>query len=284
MKGSDRARRLLSPGPYTRGISSSHPVRPTFTGEMIHPMTAIAPSWLTLFLDIPRANHPAARDFWHAATGHELSPPRGERDEFATLIPSSGDAHLRIQRTTSGGSGAHLDLHVGDLDAAVDSAMRAGAEMIASPGYAIMRSPAGFVFCLVRGHDETTPAAPGDWGTHHSFVDQLTIDIAHDAWDREKRFWSDLTGWTVTQSDRPEFARLRTPASLPVRILLQRLDGGGTSSHLDIATDNRAAEVERLSRLGASVIGPGPVWTVMAGPDDSVFCVTDRDPATGLLP
>lgn len=61
-------------------------------------------------------------------------------------------------------------------------------------------------------HDGTTPATLGDWGARHSLADHLTIDVAHDAWDREKTFWSDLTSWTVTQSGRPEFARLHTPA------------------------------------------------------------------------
>ena len=37
-------------------------------------------------------------------------------------------------------------------------------------------------------------APPADWGTHRSRVDQLTIDIAHDAWDAEQAFWSGLTG------------------------------------------------------------------------------------------
>lgn len=179
---------------------------------MIQHMTTTAPSWLTIFLDIPRASHRTGCDFWQAATGYGMSPRRGGRAEFATLIPPTGDAHLRIQNTESGGFGVHLDLHVGDLDAAVDSAVEAGAEMLARPGYASMRSPAGFVFCLVPSHDGTTPATLGDWGARHSLADHLTIDVAHDAWDREKTFWSDLTSWTVTQSGRPEFARLHTPA------------------------------------------------------------------------
>jgi hypothetical protein len=179
----------------------------------------------------------------------------------------------------------HLELHVRDLDEAADGAVRAGAETIArSDDHAVLRSPAGLCFCLVRGRNGTTPAAPGDWGTHRSVADQLTIDIAHDAWDREKTFWSRLTGWAVTQSRRGEFARLHTPPSLPVRVLLQRRDEGGTSSHLDIATDDRPAEVERLVGLGATTMGHGPTWTVLTGPGDSVLCVTDRDPATGLLP
>ncbi|MGW0932923.1 VOC family protein [Streptomyces sp. NPDC002644] len=247
-------------------------------------MTTTPPRWLTVVLDTPHAHHPAARAFWQAATGYELSPPRGGHDAFATLLPPSADAHLRMQRTQQGTTAAHLDLHVRDLDAATDHAVRAGADVIARPGHILMRSPAGLRFCLVPAHHETTPAPPGDWGTHRSLVDQLTLDIAHDAWDREKTFWSHLTGWTVTQSPRPAFARLHTPPSLPVRVLLQRRDEGGTSSHLDIATDDRATEVERLISLGATTTGHGPTWTVMTGPDTRVFCVTDRNPATGLLP
>lgn len=242
------------------------------------------PSWLTLVLDVPEASHQTGCGFWRAATGYELSPPRGEGGEFATLVPSAADAHLRLQIIQIGDFRVHLDLHVGDLDGAVDHAMAVGAELDAKPGHAIMRSPGGFMFCLVPSHDAKTPAAPSDWGTHRSLPDQLTIDVAHEVWDREKTFWSDLVGWAVAPSSRPELARLQTPASLPVRVLLQRLDEGNTSGHLDLATDNRAAEIERLRVLGAAEVGSGPLWTVMTGPDDSVFCVTDRDPDTGLLP
>jgi hypothetical protein len=65
--------------------------------------------------------------------------------------------------------------------------------------------------------------------------------------------------------------------------LLHRRDTGNTSGHPDIATDDRVAEVQRFVSLGATEVGNGPTWTVMSGPDHSVFCVTDRDPATGLL-
>jgi hypothetical protein len=35
---------------------------------------------------------------------------------------------------------------------------------------------------------------------------------------------------------------------------------------------------------GRSSTGGGPTRIVMAGPDDSVFCITDRNPDTDLLP
>lgn len=240
------------------------------------------PTWLTIFLDLPDAGDPPGRRFWPAATGYSLSPPRGERGEFVSLVPPTGGTHLKIQRREAGASGVHLDLRVEDLDGGIGHAIGAGASLVARPGHAILRSPSGFVFCLVT-HPENTPAPPGEWGTHRSVVDQLAIDVAPAAWDREKAFWSDLTGWTVAQAGGSEFARLRTPPEIRVRILLHRLDEGGTGGHVDIATDDRTREVERLVALGAAVVRQRYAWTVMAGPDGSVFCVTDRDPDTGLV-
>jgi hypothetical protein len=242
----------------------------------------MTPTWLTVFLDLPAARHERGTLFWRAATGASLSPARGEHDEFATLVPPAGDAHLRIQRTAADVPGVHLDLHVADLDGAVAEARDRGAELVARPGHAVLRSPAGFPFCLVPAASAEA-APPADWGTHRSRVDQLTIDIAHDAWDAEQAFWSGLTGWPVWSGSRPEFTRLGTPAELPVRILLQRLDEGGTHGHVDVATDDREREVARLETHGAQVARREAHWTVMTGPDGSTLCVTDRRPETGLL-
>ena len=238
------------------------------------------PIWLTVFVDLPADQHAVGARFWQAATGYGISPARGEHGEFATLVPTSGDAHLKLQRIGTGRPGVHLDLHVAELDRAVEHAVAVGAELVARPGHAILRSPAGFTFCLVTERlGVATPAA--DWGGHRSRVDQLAIDIAHDAWPAEQAFWAALTGWEVRAGGRPEFARLRTPAELPVRILLQRLGEGATGGHLDIATDDRAREIERLTAHGAEPVRTGHGWTVMTGPDGGTFCVTDRSPDTG---
>lgn len=242
----------------------------------------MTPFWLTIFLDLPAAQHERGVDFWQAATGYRLSPTRGDHEEFSTLVPPAGDAHLKLQRTAAGEPGVHLDVHVDDLDRAVLRARELGAQLLARPGHAVLRSPAGFVFCLVS-EPSGEPAPRSDWGTHRSRVDQLTIDIAYDAWVTETDFWSGLTGWQVRRGSRAEFARLDTPAELPVRILLQRLDEGSTRGHVDIATDDRGREIERLAAHGAESVRPAAGWTVMAGPDGSTFCVTDRRPDTGLL-
>lgn len=246
-------------------------------------MTTSAVSWLTVFVDLVPAEHEAGLRFWEGLTGDQRSAARGEHDEFVTLLPDEGAAHLRVQRA-GGASGVHLDLHVTDLDAATECAVAAGAMVVARPGHVVLLSPAGFGFCLVRPLDGAVRTPPRRWPDgHRSIVDQLTIDVAADAWADECRFWGQLTGWTVASSSRPEMARLHTPATMPVRVLLQRLGDGPTGGHLDIATDDRDAEVGRVLALGATVTARHEHWTVLAPPAGPALCVTPRDPATGLL-
>jgi Glyoxalase-like domain len=86
-----------------------------------------------------------------------------------------------------------------------------------------------------------------------------------------------LVGW-----DGEEFRRLEVPASLPVRILVQRLgeDAGQVRAHLDLASSERQPEVARHVALGAKVEAVREEWTVLRDPAGRVYCVTDRDPAT----
>jgi predicted enzyme related to lactoylglutathione lyase len=52
---------------------------------------------------------------------------------------------------------------------------------------------------------------------------------------------------------------------------------GKNRVHLDLHTDDRAAEVARLTALGASTLAehsaPGLWWTVLADPEGNEFCV-----------
>jgi len=52
--------------------------------------------WLTVFLDFPADDFDAGVAFWREVTGCGLSPLRGAEGEFATLLPASGDAYLRV--------------------------------------------------------------------------------------------------------------------------------------------------------------------------------------------
>ena len=55
---------------------------------------------------------------------------------------------------------------------------------------------------------------------------------------------------------------------------------GKNRLHLDMQVDDRAAEVERLQGLGATVFAEhdegGHRWTVMQDPEGNEFCVTQR--------
>jgi hypothetical protein len=53
--------------------------------------------------------------------------------------------------------------------------------------------------------------------------------------------------------------------------------------HLDIETDDQAAEVARLEKLGATRVRNGARWVVMQAPTGQRFCVINaRVPLAGL--
>lgn len=244
----------------------------------------MSPFWLSIFLDLAADEYAEAVTFWRGATAYELSSVRGEHGEFATLVPLDGDPHLRVQRLLEGESGTHLDLHVDDPERAAAAAEELGATIVARPGHVVLRSPGGYPFCLVTER-LSRPAPATRWSdSHRSRADQLCLDIPPSTYDRECDFWSSLTGWEIRRLDDADFDRLMTPPELPVRILLQRChdEAGVVRGHLDIATDDRPAEIDRLVALGASVGPEHSGWTVTPPPAGPLVCVTDRDPETGL--
>lgn len=243
--------------------------------------------WTTVFFDRPAGGFDATRDFWLAATASTLSSARGEHEEFATLLPASGDACLRIQRTLDGSAGSHIDLHVDDVRASADAAVGLGATVVDDlDTLVVMRSPAGLTFCLVADHGgHERPMPVGDAGAR-TIVDQASIDVAPDHFDQECRFWADLTGWPLRPGVEPEYAVLTRAEGQPFRFLLQRRGDGDvglpTTCHLDLACDDIPASVAKHVALGASVVAPFRWWTVMADPAGVEYCLTCRDPNTGL--
>lgn len=245
----------------------------------------ISPGWVTAFLDLPATSYDLAVRFWQEVTGYRLSARRGEHREFATLLPPTGDAFLRVQRVQDGPGGIHLDLHVADVRAAADAAAGLGATEVADRGYVVMRSPGGFTFCFVPGGGSTRPPAT-DWDGARSLVDQVCLDIPSSSYDEECGFWAALTGWQLRSSTaRSEFSMLARRSGIPLRFLLQRLDEGSgpVRAHLDLAAEDRPSEVRRHARLGADVVAEHQSWTVLRDPAGAAYCVTDRGPQTGLL-
>ncbi|MFI9576723.1 VOC family protein [Microbispora rosea] len=232
------------------------------------------------FIDRPGDRFEEASAFWTTVTGTRLSPRRGDDGEFATLLPASGDACVKIQAVGDGG-GAHLDLEVDDVRASLTRAVALGAAVAADHGdWAVLRSPEGRAFCLVPG-EGTTRRPPAFAGTR---LDQVCLDIAPGAYEEEVAFWAALTGWSPRRGSLPEFTVLAMP-EMPVRILLQRLDKGpGRSAHVDLACADPDAARVRHERHGAVLVTRGRHWLVMRDPAGGVYCLTRRDPETGSLP
>ncbi len=248
--------------------------------------------WITAFLDHPAGEAEAATGFWTTITGSSLSTRRGERGQFATLVPADGDAYLRVQTTDDHSLGVHLDLHVDSVDTASVAALRLGATLVdrSDDGLCLLRSPAGLPFCLVTHRGESTRPSPidrPDPTTPHRF-DQISIDVPFGEYDGECSFWSELTGWPIHQGSMAEFRVLERPPQLPLRILLQRLGtddtGDRARAHLDAAVGPAGEAIAAWHRsLGATIVGRGPRWITLTDPSGRPYCLTERDPITGTI-
>ena len=244
--------------------------------------------WLTAFLDYPGPDFAAGTNFWRAVTASSLSPPRGTDGEFATLVPSSGDAYLRVQRIGDGAANCHLDLHVDDIELHAARAKERGASVVRrGQGIVTMRSPGGLDFCVVAHHGEHERPLPSLWPDgHRSILNQVSVDVAPGDFEAECAFWSDFTQWQVHAGIRPEFAYLTRPPDVALRLLLQRVDDPSkdrASAHLDLSSDDVKSEVRRHEALGASVLWEFENWTTLIDPAGLRYCVTRQRPNTPTL-
>ena len=244
--------------------------------------------WLTAFLDVPDQRFRAGADFWLEVTASTLSPTRGTRDEFATLVPADGDAYLRVQRVADPHGGCHLDLHVDDRPATARHAETLGASVErVLDDVIVMRSPAGLAFCVVGHHRESVRPAPTTLDGERSLVDVLCVDIPPDDYERETTFWAGLTGWELRGVDYPEYSYLAAPAGMPLLLLLQRLHeaapGRTAGAHLDIATDDPEALAAAHERRGARVLRRHDRWITMTDPSGLPYCLVRRAPETERL-
>jgi hypothetical protein len=108
---------------------------------------------------------------------------------------------------------------------------------------------------------------------HHSRLSKIVIDVPAAEHDRELAFWQAASGQPLTRFDRhPEYHGAALPGQ-EFGLLIQRLDDGAARVHLDIHTDDLAAEVTRLERLGAQRVRQEHSWQVMRDPAGLLFCV-----------
>jgi predicted enzyme related to lactoylglutathione lyase len=239
--------------------------------------------WLHAFIDVPVDVVSAAERFWSEATGWPSGRPWAGHPEFVSLAPPGASPYVHVQRI-DGPPRVHVDLLAADLDAEAERLTGLGAVRgRRHEWWQVMDSPGGLPFCLCGDPDRTRPG-PVTWiDGHRSRVVQVCLDIPDADYPRELAFWAAATGWEHRDVARPEYERLVGPSSSPLSFLVQRLGaddpGMATRAHVDIGTDDVAAEVSRLEGLGAHRLrDPVDGWVVLEDPAGLPFCVTPQPP------
>jgi predicted enzyme related to lactoylglutathione lyase len=186
----------------------------------------------------------------------------------------------------------HVDVNVPDREDELKRLLGLGAKLVETKSHAIgelsetwtvMRDPEGNGFCI-----QSPPKTQG------RFIGNVTFSCAEPI--PLGRFWAAALGWPdepidesfiqtllaegMDERERESFYVTReTPTSRP-RLLFQRREKSRPESypiHLDLEADDREAEVERLTGLGATVVqarsSAEHTWTVMRDPEGNPFCV-----------
>lgn len=118
---------------------------------------------------------------------------------------------------------------------------------------------------------------------------EIVIDCDHPA--SLARFWAAaVDGYAVRAYDEAEIARLAAKGLTPETDTAVLIDGPGpiiccqrregprlarNRIHLDLHSEDRAAEVRRLIGLGATIWYEHPRFTAMRDPEGNQFCVAD---------
>jgi catechol 2,3-dioxygenase-like lactoylglutathione lyase family enzyme len=109
---------------------------------------------------------------------------------------------------------------------------------------------------------------------HRSRLCAILIDCRTSDVDAAARFWGEALGRPVDLNhpgSRGIYRMLETPPDEPI-VEIQRVDHE-SRVHIDIETDDIAAEVARLETLGAKVAQRLERWVVMEAPTGQRFCV-----------
>jgi len=109
---------------------------------------------------------------------------------------------------------------------------------------------------------------------HRSRLNGILIDCSVDDIGAAARFWAEALGRRIDPDHpgtRGDYVMLKTPPE-EICVQLQRVDHE-SRVHIDIETDDIAAEVARLEKLGATVDRRLERWVVMRAPTGQRFCV-----------
>lgn len=109
---------------------------------------------------------------------------------------------------------------------------------------------------------------------HRSQLSTILIDCQVDDIGAAAEFWAQALGRPVDRDHpgtRGNYVMLETPPG-EVIVEIQSVDHE-SRVHIDIETDDIAAEVARLEKLGATVDQRLERWVVMRAPSGQRFCV-----------
>ena len=109
---------------------------------------------------------------------------------------------------------------------------------------------------------------------HRSRLGGLIIDCRTDDLDAAAKFWSEALGLPAQRSEDPSDASYVGLPGEPneLHIEVQKVDHE-SRVHLDIETDDLAAEAARLEKLGARRLKAVRSWIVMEAPTGQRFCL-----------
>lgn len=111
---------------------------------------------------------------------------------------------------------------------------------------------------------------------HKSRLAALVIDSKVDDIEEANTFWEQALGLDCVRSNEEwssKYSHLDSPNDQP-HILIQKTSHE-SRVHLDIETDDIAAEVKRLTAIGAHVVEFFERWVVMQAPTGHRFCVVN---------
>ncbi|WP_259782865.1 VOC family protein [Aestuariispira ectoiniformans] len=109
---------------------------------------------------------------------------------------------------------------------------------------------------------------------HKSRLGSFIIDCKSQDLDEAARFWGQALGYEVKRHPGDDrYAELKTASGEPTMEV--QIVNHDSRIHLDIETDDIAAEVSRLEKLGAKRIEDFPRWVVMEAPTGQRFCVVN---------
>ena len=106
---------------------------------------------------------------------------------------------------------------------------------------------------------------------HKSRIGVICIDCQTEDLSEATGFWSAMLGMEAEIDERGKYASFDGHAGYP-KVLLQAVDHE-PRVHLDIETDDKDAECERLKALGAREIARIRSWIVMEAPTGQRFCL-----------